>query len=56
MTERPTTDEHASDPQEGRKPYSVPLLIVHGTIQELTQAAAGNPTDGAPEGVVGSIL
>ena len=56
MTEQPTVDEYALDRREDRKPYSAPLLIVHGTIQELTQSVAGNPTDSAVQGVDGSIL
>jgi hypothetical protein len=53
-TEKVTSDKTPSEQQDDRKPYIVPLLITHGTIQELTQAHVGPPTDGNQAGVVGS--
>ena len=47
MTEQTTSDENSLVPQDGRKPYVAPVLITHGTIQELTQTLAGDGSDNA---------
>ncbi len=36
---------------ESKKPYATPILTVHGTVRELTQASqAGGKNDGPPVG------
>ena len=54
MTEKLASDKNPLERMDDRKPYTTPLLIAHGTIQELTQAAAGNPTDNAQQ--PGSVM
>ena len=54
------TDDNSKEPQPSeqppRKPYRTPELEDLGTVAELTQAAAGNPTDGGPMAFQGSVI
>jgi len=58
MTEKklPEPELHPTDGADGRKPYAPPELIVHGTIQDLTQATAGSGGDNNPGFPNGSTL
>ena len=57
MAEQPTIPNPAPgrlESQDVRKPYAAPELIVHGTIQDLTQAALNPGSDTGPD--TGSAL
>ena len=58
MTEQqlPEPELNPADGPDGRKPYARPELVVHGTIQDLTQALAGNGGDTNPGFPNGSTL
>ena len=36
----------SDDAKPAKQPYEVPRLIVHGTIEQITGALGGSPTDG----------
>ena len=39
--------------KRGTQPYEVPRLIVHGTIEQITGALGGSPTDLAMGSTIG---
>lgn len=58
MTEQqlPEPDPNPADGPDGRKPYAPPELVVHGTVQDLTQAQGQPGADNNPGFPNGSTL
>ena len=52
----PEPESNPADGPDGRKAYVPPELVVHGTIQDLTQAQAGSGGDNNPGFPNGSTL
>ena len=43
----------SDDAEPGKQSYEVPRLIVHGTIEQITGALGGSPTDLAMGSTIG---